>query len=236
MGLWSWSASLLLGTRPSRCPAPPRLVQPSAGGVVADAVYEASQALKPRVQRGRTLGERTSSSMPVSLVRDATWPVRGSISHRCSYMRRTRPVAAATVAVAGQLPRDRRRAAAQPRRDRPHRLTRRSSQCDLLPIGERQIAALQVPATTWTHPTGLAQPRQPSMSMSARRRGRIGQELPGLPRRPERLVQLGDQLVRETHTYQHPHRIKQVLRPPREPRQRLLALRHPQYSFRSRSR
>ena len=137
------------------------------------------------------------------------------------HMCRARPVPPGPVGVAGQLPRDRRGTATQPARYLTDRLTRRPGQGDLLSLGEGQVAPLQVAAATWTHPSGLAQPRETSMAMGARHRGRIGQELTGLPGSPERLIQLGDDLIGETHRHQHPHRIDQVLRPPREPGVRL---------------
>ena len=41
--------------------------------------------------------------------------------------------------------------------------------------------------------------------MSTGYRGGVGEELTGLQRGPERLVQLGDELVGEANSHQHPH-------------------------------
>ena len=42
-----------------------------------------------------------------------------------------------------------------------------ASQCNVLALGERQIAALPIPPSTWTHPTGLTDPRQPAVAMGS---------------------------------------------------------------------
>jgi hypothetical protein len=106
--------------------------------------------------------------------------------------------------VARQLATDRRWAAAQPGGDRADRLTAGAAQRDLLTLGERQTAALQIAPAAWPHATRLAQPRQAAMAVRAGDRGRIGEELASLQRGPERLDHLGDQRIGEPHTHKHP--------------------------------
>jgi hypothetical protein len=92
--------------------------------------------------------------------------------------------------VARQLATDRRRAAAQPGRDRADLLTPGTYQRDLFALGERQTATLQIAAATRTHATRLTQPRQAAMAVRTGDRGRVGEELTGLQRGPERLNRL----------------------------------------------
>ncbi len=115
-----------------------------------------------------------------------------------------RAVAPRAVGVARQLATDRRRATAQPRGDRADLLAAGAPQRDLLALSERQTAAFEIAAAARTHTTGLTQPRQPAMAVRTGERGRLGEELPGLQRGPERLDRLGDQRIRETNGHQHP--------------------------------
>ena len=75
-----------------RSPTLQRLAQLSTGLVVADAIGKVSHVLEPHGGRERVDGNEIKlvdldgvpPSMPVSLVQNATSPVRGSISHRRS--------------------------------------------------------------------------------------------------------------------------------------------------------
>ena len=60
--------------------------------------------------------------------------------------------------VPAQLPRDRRRAPTQPPRDLPHTTTLRTQQRDLLPLGERQVAARHRWRKTRVHAASVAEP------------------------------------------------------------------------------
>ena len=115
------------------------------------------------------------------------------------HMGRRCPVATiAAIDVALQLARDRRRRPPQPPGDHPHRLLARCAQRDLLALGERQAAALQIAAAARAHPTGLVHPPAGATAMRASHHGRIGEKPTGLQRSPHRLDRLGDQLVGET--------------------------------------
>jgi len=106
-------------------------------------------------------------------------------------MRGRRPVAAATIGVASQLPADRRWRALQPTRDRAHRLAPGTRQRDLLALGEGHTPAREVAATAWAHPAGRAHPLQPTPAMRPGHRRGVGEKLTTRERRPEPLVNLG---------------------------------------------
>jgi len=106
-------------------------------------------------------------------------------------MRGRRPVAAATIGVASQLPADRRRRAPQPTRDRAHRLAPGTRQRDLLALGEVHTPAREVAATARAHPAGRAHPLQPTPAMRPDHRRGVGEKLTTRERRPEPLVNLG---------------------------------------------
>ena len=113
-------------------------------------------------------------------------------------MRRRRTVRLPGAAgVTSQLAADRRRAAPQPGRDRSHRLTTSAPERDLLAIGERQAAALEIPTTTRSHPAGGDQPASALLAIRAGLGRGIGDELAARHRGPEPLHDLGDHLVRE---------------------------------------
>ena len=119
-------------------------------------------------------------------------------------MRAGGPIPPRRLGVAAQLPRDRRRGAPQPRGDRPHRLTRRPGQRDLLPLSERQVTPLQVPTPPRAQPATGDHPSRALLAIRPNRFGRIGDELTTLQRRPEHLHVLADH-VPEEPGHQHPH-------------------------------
>src|SRR5947209_7450137 len=112
-------------------------------------------------------------------------------------MRAAGPVDPRAITVAGHLPTHRPRITTQPPGDRTHRLTRRQTQRDLLPLGEGQTPALQIPSPPWSdpsvhrHPPGAPLAVRPSLSSST------GDELTPLHRRPKRLHRLSDHRLRE---------------------------------------
>ena len=132
-------------------------------------------------------------------------------------MRSRGPVAAITVGVAAQLARDRRRRAAQTPSNTAHRLAPRRRQSDLLTLGERQVAALQIPTTARTHPARRSHPARSLLAIRPSLRGGVGDELTPLQRSPKRLNSLVDHaLSKDSH--RHHLRIVGVLRRPREPK------------------
>ena len=114
------------------------------------------------------------------------------------------PIHPISVAVAGQLPRHRRGRSVQPPGQRADGLTARPTQRDLLPLGEGQVPPGQVSVATWANPAGLTHPGQPTLAVGPCHRGSVSHELTRLPRRPERLKQLSNKLLREPH-HRHPH-------------------------------
>jgi hypothetical protein len=106
-------------------------------------------------------------------------------------------IASAPTRVARQLATDRRRAAPQPPGDRPHRLTRRAPDRDLLALGERQTPTLQIPPAARTHTTLRGQPPSALLAIRAGlgRRGR--DELATRHRRPEHPHNLRNHPVRK---------------------------------------
>ena len=116
---------------------------------------------------------------------------------------RRRPVTAAAVGVATQLARDRRRCAPQSPRDHPDRLAAGPAQRDLLTLGKRQAAALQVASAAGAHAATRSHPARALLAIRAHLGGRIGDELAALQRSPERLDRLGDLRVGEPD-HRHP--------------------------------
>jgi hypothetical protein len=112
------------------------------------------------------------------------------------------PVPAPGVTVVGYFTRDGGGRSTQPSGDRAQRFAGSQPEGDFLAFGESQAAAFEVSAPAGAHTTGFAQPLQSSPAMSAGHRGGVGEELTGLQRRPERLVQLGDKLVGEANGHQ----------------------------------
>src|SRR5665647_1887409 len=120
-------------------------------------------------------------------------------------MRGRGPVGAPAVAVTGQLPAHRGRRPSQTARNGEDRLTPSTTQSDLFSLTKGQVTPLQVTPAAGKHPTGLTHPSQTALAVGAGHGRGISHELTGLPRGPERLNQLGHQLVRETHGHRHPH-------------------------------
>ena len=100
------------------------------------------------------------------------------------------PVAAPAITVTAQLPADRRGRPADPLRDPAHRRAGRTRQGDLLPLGETQAAALQVPSTARPHPARRRDPAGTLLPVRPRHPRRVGDELTALHRSPERLHNL----------------------------------------------
>jgi hypothetical protein len=61
----------------------------------------------------------------------------------------------------------------------------RAGQRDLLALGKRQAAALEIPAATWPHAAAVRHPGRALLAIRARRRGRVGDERAALQRIPE---------------------------------------------------
>ena len=74
---------------------------------------------------------------------------------------RRRPITTSPISITGELATDRQWAASQPAGDRAHRLTASARDRDLLPLGERQTAALQITTPTRTHPARGHDPPPP---------------------------------------------------------------------------
>jgi hypothetical protein len=105
-------------------------------------------------------------------------------------VRRRRPVATSAVGVAAQLARDRRRCAAQAARDRTHHLAARPRERDLLTLDQRQATSLEVAAAARAHAAAGRHPARALRAIGAHLRGRVGDELAALQRRPGRLHHL----------------------------------------------
>ena len=84
-------------------------------------------------------------------------------------MCRRRPVATVAVGVATQLARDRRRRAAQPPGDRTDRLSACAGQRDLLALGERQAAALELAPAARAHAAARRHPARALLAIRTRR-------------------------------------------------------------------
>ena len=80
-----------------------------------------------------------------------------------------------------------------------------TTQRDLFSLTEGQVSPLQSAPAARAHATGLTHPCQTALTMGAGDGRGIGHELTGLPCGPERLNQIGHQLVRETDCHRHPH-------------------------------
>src|SRR5664279_5237022 len=114
-------------------------------------------------------------------------------------MRGRGPVSASWVAVTGQLAADRGRRPPQTPGDGADRLTPGTTEGDLFPLTKAQVTPPQAAPAPRAHTTGLTHPGQTAVAVGAGHGGGIGHELTALPRSPERLDQLGHQLVRETN-------------------------------------
>ena len=90
------------------------------------------------------------------------------------------------VGVAAQLARDRRWGATQPPRDPADRLTAGSEQHDLLTLGERQAAALEMPAAAGADPASGRDPPPALLPIGADLLGGIGDRLTPRQRPPRR--------------------------------------------------
>ncbi len=132
---------------------------------------------------------------------------------------RHRPVLAMPPGIAAHLPAHRRRRTAQPRRDRPQRLTRRQPDRDLLPLGHRQIPAAQRPRPVPLHPA-----RTPEPSISRPLGPRRYRRFPPRHARPHPIPELQPHRPRHRRTSAHVHndlhklrnRCKDQLNPPRQ--------------------
>src|SRR5204863_5410728 len=90
----------------------------------------------------------------------------------------------------------------QPPGDAPHRLPRSPRQRDLLTLGKRQVAALQIPAAARTHPARRRHPPRALLAICPDLRRCVGDELTPLQRRPERLNLLIDHaLSKDSHQH-----------------------------------
>jgi hypothetical protein len=134
-------------------------------------------------------------------------------------VRRRGSIPTAWGTVAGEIAGDRRGTSPQPQRDAANRLTRGPAQGEFFSLLEREVAALGIKASAGADPTGLAQPRQTTVTMCTGQRGSVGEELTALPGGPKRLDQVGNHLLGEANSHSTPSRSR-ALRPPREPKER----------------
>ena len=121
-------------------------------------------------------------------------------------MRRRGSIPTAWGTVAGELAGVRRGTSPQPQRDGADRLTRGPAQGEFFSLPEREVAALQIKASAGADPTGLAQPRQTTVTMCTGQRGSVGEELTALPGGPKRLDEVGNHLLGEANSHSTPSR------------------------------